>query len=109
MQGFCKKQLTPNYRGFDSFFGFYLTKQDHFSHIGKKNAYDFRTNLDVNTSLAVQGKYSTHIYSEEVRRLVREYKVRSAFKRERDRQTDRQTGTERDREGHRRTDIQTDR
>ncbi|KAL8584032.1 hypothetical protein ACOMHN_022372 [Nucella lapillus] len=68
-QGFCNISQTPTKL---SFFGFYLTRQDHFSHMGKKEGYDFRSNLEVDRS--VQGKYSTYIYSQHVRQLLREYK-----------------------------------
>ncbi|KAK7089140.1 arylsulfatase B-like [Littorina saxatilis] len=71
-QGFCKTEQTPTERGFDSFFGFYLSKQDPFSHLSKKDAYDFRSDHEVNRSVA--GQYSTYLFSERTRQLVREYK-----------------------------------
>ena len=82
-QGFCSRAQTPTERGFDSFFGFYLDQQDHFSHVGKDGWYDFRFNLALDTS--VRGQYSTDIYSDRVRRIIREYHVR-----ERDRERERE-------------------
>ncbi|XP_067658819.1 arylsulfatase B-like [Haliotis asinina] len=41
--GFCKKECTPTYRGFDSFFGYYNAAEDYFNH--KVDGYlDYRDN-----------------------------------------------------------------
>ena len=102
-QGFCSRAQTPTERGFDSFFGFYLDHQDHFSHVGPQNGYDFRFNHAVYSSAA--GHYSTHLYTRRVQQIIGEYKVivreeeregggEQEGDRETERQTDRQTGAE---------------
>lgn len=74
-EGFCEKEQTPINRGFDSWEGFYNGKEDHFKHIGKKGAYDYRRaerpdNVDPSVILdepsvppsETRGKYSTHLF-----------------------------------------------
>lgn len=49
--GFFAKELTPTYRGFDSFYGFWTAGQDYFSHVAYDGSYglDLRRDLDVST------------------------------------------------------------
>ena len=35
--GFFRHEYTPNYRGFDSFFGYYQGHQDYFTHRAKES------------------------------------------------------------------------
>ena len=99
-QGFCSRAQTPTERGFDSFFGFYLDRQDHFSHVGPRNGYDFRFNHAVHSSAA--GHYSTHLYTRRVQQIIGEYKVREGAERRRETERGgRERETERDRERHR--------
>ena len=49
--GFFAKEFTPTYRGFDSFYGFWTSGQDYFSHVTYDGSYglDLRRNLDVSS------------------------------------------------------------
>ena len=51
--GFFAKEFTPTYRGFDSFYGFWTSGQDYFSHVTYDGSYglDLRRNLDVSNHI----------------------------------------------------------
>ncbi|XP_070532642.1 arylsulfatase B-like [Ptychodera flava] len=58
--GFCKKEYTPNGRGFDHFYGFYGGGEKHFTHVlgrGLDLQYDFEPDRTQN------GTYSTYLFS----------------------------------------------
>ena len=65
--GYCAWDYTPTRRGFDSFLGFYLGSQNHFSHDRDYKSfpddppafYDFRNNEQVADKDKYQGVYST--------------------------------------------------
>ena len=43
--GFCHQNYTPTFRGFDTFYGFYLGSSDFYTHSSMPNTgYDFRIN-----------------------------------------------------------------
>ncbi|XP_012944441.2 arylsulfatase B [Aplysia californica] len=65
--GMCNWKCTPTYRGFDSFFGYYGSREDYYSKINMKY-FDFRNNTDV--FLNAKGTYSTYQYTEAVQRLI---------------------------------------
>jgi arylsulfatase B len=74
--GFYKWAMTPTFRGFDSFVGFYSGGEDYFQHTSS-GAYDFRRddspNCGANCSRIAwqdQGAYSTTIFAEEAVRVV---------------------------------------
>ncbi|KAK7465905.1 hypothetical protein BaRGS_00037557, partial [Batillaria attramentaria] len=79
-QGFCNWAMYPTNRGFDSFYGFLLSGEDHFKHIVKKRhppyGYDFR--LNKLPEFSVVGEYSVHIFSERARTIIREHKKEDA-------------------------------
>ncbi|XP_077999882.1 arylsulfatase B-like [Glandiceps talaboti] len=70
--GFYKKECLPNYRGFQSFLGFYQAMGDYYHHnvsTGPFNAWDFRRDDDVIAN-EYAGKYSTHVFAEEAQRII---------------------------------------
>nr|KAG5693885.1 hypothetical protein BaRGS_014326 [Batillaria attramentaria] len=62
--GFCNLDMTPTYRGFDSFYGMYLGKGDYYDHTGFLNGYDLWDNATAEWSAA--GTYSTHLFTDRV-------------------------------------------
>jgi arylsulfatase B/arylsulfatase I/J len=77
--GFYKKEMTPTFRGFDSFLGFYGGGEDYMTHMNS-GAYDFRrdsrphcgTNCsEINAEDA--GTYSTHVFTREAIRVISEH------------------------------------
>ncbi|XP_077995138.1 arylsulfatase B-like isoform X2 [Glandiceps talaboti] len=58
--GFCKYDYTPNGRGFDHFYGYYLASEDHYTHTGGKYL-DLRENLTPDWN--ENGTYSTDLFS----------------------------------------------
>ncbi|XP_025077986.1 arylsulfatase B-like [Pomacea canaliculata] len=69
-QGSCKWELTPTYRGYDSFVGIYLASGDYFAHVSK-GGYDMRFNERVYWE--VKGTYSTTLYSERAEDIIKDY------------------------------------
>ncbi|KAL8600135.1 hypothetical protein ACOMHN_060087 [Nucella lapillus] len=68
--GFCHWRLTPRYRSFDTFYGFYSGAQGYFSHSGPSNqSYDFRDNGRV--VWENRGKYSTELHTQRVIQILR--------------------------------------
>ena len=74
--GFYKWAMTPTFRGFDSFVGFYSGGEDYFTH-ESGGAYDFRRDPSPNCGEGCsqiawqdQGSYSTTVFSEEAVRVV---------------------------------------
>ncbi|KAL8624088.1 hypothetical protein ACOMHN_019510 [Nucella lapillus] len=67
--GFCRPEMTPTYRGFDSFYGMYNGKGDHFSHIGKKDGYDIQDNrghgrkATISQDWSAKGTYSSTLFT----------------------------------------------
>ena len=71
--------MTPTFRGFDSFVGFYSGGEDYFTHMSS-GAYDFRRDMSPNCGLNCskiawqdQGRYSTTVFTEEAVRIVGEH------------------------------------
>ena len=70
--GFYKWEMTPTFRGFDSFVGFYSGGEDYFTH-ESGGSYDFRRDPSPNcgkncSTVGVQDKsdYSTTVFTTEV-------------------------------------------
>lgn len=77
--GFYKWALTPTFRGFDEFVGFYSGGEDYFTHKNGEG-YDFRRdsspNCGANCSIvntADAGVYSTEVFSREAVRMISEH------------------------------------
>jgi arylsulfatase B len=70
--------MTPTFRGFQSFFGFYIGGEDYFTH--KNGAgYDLRWDKQefcgpgCTTLPDERGNYSTHVFTREAIRIIHEY------------------------------------
>ena len=86
--GFCHQNYTPTYRGFDSFYGFYLGAEDYYTHgkyityenvkIQKKGGsfgYDFRFNEKILRGPEVVGKYSADLFVNRAKAVFEEHKA----------------------------------
>ena len=75
--GFCNEDYLPTRRGFDTFYGFYLGEEDHFSHtrrpkIGKKTpGYDFRDQEKVD--FTAKGTYSSILLAKRAVRVIKDH------------------------------------
>lgn len=70
-QGYYTEDITPTRRGFDSFYGFYNGKQDHYTHnltVEDHNGLDFW--LNTRPLWSVNGFYSTHLYTKRAQHLI---------------------------------------
>lgn len=70
--GVFSKEHTPNYRGFDTFYGFYGGEEDYLNHTTKLDTHlglDFW--LDVDPLMNETGRYSTNLFTERATSLIR--------------------------------------
>jgi arylsulfatase A-like enzyme len=79
--GYSRWEQTPTFRGFDSFFGLYTGSADYYSHIesgGYDMRYDRQRECGEGCSQVVdeRGNYSTHVFTREAIRVIRDYKDR---------------------------------
>ncbi|XP_077981152.1 arylsulfatase B-like [Glandiceps talaboti] len=75
--GFYKWECTPNHRGFDTFFGFYLAGGKYYNHTrscfgGKSECWDLRDN-DEMVGPQYQGQYSTILYAQKAQEIIRNH------------------------------------
>ncbi|KAL9955335.1 hypothetical protein ACROYT_G036643 [Oculina patagonica] len=71
--GFFAKEFTPTYRGFDSFYGFWTSGQDYFSHVTYDGNYglDLRRNLDAVYNET--GTYGTELFTREADKVLNDH------------------------------------
>lgn len=70
--GSFSKEHTPNYRGFDTFYGFYSGEEDYYNHTTKMDTHvglDFW--LDTEPLTNETGRYSTTLFTERATSLIR--------------------------------------
>lgn len=81
--GHSSYDQTPTFRGFESFFGFYLGGQDYVSHVDDDGGYDMRFDkveyCGDNCSHIVdeRGNYSTHVFTREAIRVIQQHSTSS--------------------------------
>merc|ERR1712190_416707 len=83
--GFYKKEYTPTFRGFDTFYGFYGWGENYFSHLSSyptrggqtAKGYDFRDEDQPNCSgscsvvdHSADGHYSTNLFAARAVRII---------------------------------------
>ncbi|XP_077512472.1 arylsulfatase B-like isoform X3 [Amblyomma americanum] len=70
--GYCTKKHTPTFRGFDSFYGYYNSEEDYYTH---SIAYENSTGLDFWFNMeplwSLNGTYSTTLYTERAKYIIR--------------------------------------
>ncbi|XP_054925399.1 arylsulfatase B-like [Dermacentor andersoni] len=73
--GYYKTSVTPTYRGFDSFYGYYNGEEDYYTH---SLTYQNRTGLDfwfgTEPRWSDDGKYSSTLYTQRAQYLIRNRK-----------------------------------
>ncbi|XP_060561582.1 arylsulfatase B-like [Ruditapes philippinarum] len=65
--GFCSWECTPEYRGFESFYGYYNSRSDYFTH-EEANYLDFHDGYDVVWDK--NGSYSADLYAERAEHII---------------------------------------
>ena len=74
--GFCNYNMTPTYRGFDTFYGLYNGKADYYSHISRRKGYDMHNNTghgegkSFTVAWSDKGTYSTHLFTDKTIQIL---------------------------------------
>lgn len=72
--GHFQRKYTPNFRGFDSFLGYFNGGLDYYNYTWVESpkfppGYDFRRNTDVNY-VDLPGKYATEVFTDEALKVI---------------------------------------
>lgn len=74
------REYLPTFRGFQSFYGFYVSNQDHFTHTNKnKKVYDMRYDKEERCGARCskivddRQKYNTHIFKRETIKRIKKH------------------------------------
>lgn len=78
LAGYCAAEYTPTRRGFDTFLGFYLGSQNHFTHDRDYKSlpndppafYDFREGEEV-AKANYEGVYSTQVFKRRTKDIIK--------------------------------------
>ncbi|XP_046584420.1 arylsulfatase B-like isoform X1 [Haliotis rubra] len=70
--GFCNWNCTPTYRGFDSFFGYFGSDEDHFAHTNE-GYLDYRENTDPATEY--EDVYSAYTFVDKATEVIHTHDV----------------------------------
>ncbi|WAR04047.1 ARSJ-like protein [Mya arenaria] len=68
--GYCSWNCTPQYRGFDSFYGYFNSRSDYFTHY-ERQFLDFHDGYEAVWDK--NGSYSAHLYAERAERIISEH------------------------------------
>ena len=77
--GHSRWEFTPTFRGFESFYGFYVGGQDYFTHVDDDEGYDMRYDRQPNCGPGCselrdeRGNYTTHIFTREAIRVIQQH------------------------------------
>jgi arylsulfatase A-like enzyme len=77
--GHSSYEQTPTFRGFESFYGFYVGGQDYTSHVDDDGGYDMRFDNKEHCGegcsriVDERGNYSTHVFAREAIRVIQEH------------------------------------
>ena len=74
--GFCNHNMTPTYRGFDTFYGMYNGMGDYFTHLSKQGGYDMHNDVGPNLTVdwSAKGIYSTHLFTDKTIEILKHHK-----------------------------------
>eukprot|EP01064_Diplonema_japonicum_P027223 TRINITY_DN3910_c1_g4_i1.p1 TRINITY_DN3910_c1_g4~~TRINITY_DN3910_c1_g4_i1.p1 ORF type:complete len:541 (+),score=86.04 TRINITY_DN3910_c1_g4_i1:53-1624(+) len=80
--GMYSYKVTPTFRGFQSFYGFYNGGEDYFTHLAGDQGYDMRRDVGLkcgkncsHIETEADGKYSTILFSQEAVKVVEAHDV----------------------------------
>lgn len=71
--GFCSWNCTPLYRGFDSFYGYFNSREDYYTHF-QANYLDFHDDYDVVWNET--GVYSANLYAQRAEEIISQHDSR---------------------------------
>jgi len=71
--GFYAKEYTPRYRGFDSYYGYYLGKSDYWDHSNQETYWGLDLHDNETPVYTQWGNYSTEMYTAEAEGRIRDH------------------------------------
>ncbi|XP_076457707.1 arylsulfatase I-like [Babylonia areolata] len=76
--GHCRPEMTPTYRGFNTFYGMYTGRADHYTH-DFRNGYDLHDDVgqgptrNFTADFSVNGSYSTEIFTDRAVDIIQKH------------------------------------